>query len=232
MSEWIKELFVTIFGSHSEIATILISMVPIIELRGAIPFGSAVSVWGENALTLWESFFYSVLGSSIVCVFLTFLFWPIFTWLKKTKWFIKLADFIERKLKKNSKNINDKAKEEKNAKKALWLKILGVFAFVAIPLPLTGVWTGTCVALFIGLNKKQTMGVVIVGNVVAGLLMTLISHFVENTLIVLGVFLVLVLLVVLYEIVKSLIEKHKEKKSQQQNIETENEDAEEKASVS
>ena len=41
MSEWIKALFVKIFGTHSEIATFLISMIPIVELRGAIPFGSA-----------------------------------------------------------------------------------------------------------------------------------------------------------------------------------------------
>ena len=43
MSEWIKNLFVAIFGSNSWLATIIISMIPIVELRGAIPFGSAIS---------------------------------------------------------------------------------------------------------------------------------------------------------------------------------------------
>ena len=43
MTEWLKELFVAIFGTNSWLATIIISMIPIIELRGAIPFGSAVS---------------------------------------------------------------------------------------------------------------------------------------------------------------------------------------------
>ena len=101
MSEWIKALFVKIFGTHSEIATFLISMIPIVELRGAIPFGSAKSLWGEHALPLWKSFLVSVLGGVVVAVVLAFLFWPIFNWLKKTKWFNKLATFIENKLNRN-----------------------------------------------------------------------------------------------------------------------------------
>ena len=215
MGEWIRALFVSIFGTHSELATIIISMIPIVELRGAIPFGAATSFWGENALTLWESFAYSVLGSSVVCVILTFLFWPIFKWLKKTKWFKKLADFIERKLHKNSENIDKKADAEKNAKRVRWIKILGVFAFVAIPLPLTGVWTGTCLALFVGLGKLDTMMAVLSGNVVAGLLMTMISYFfADNTMIVLLAFLALVAVFVLYEVIKSLVRKHKSKNAQ------------------
>ena len=139
-------------------------MIPIVELRGAIPFGAAKSFWGENALSLWESFAYSVLGSTLVCVILTFLFWPILKWLKHTKLFNKLAGFIERKLHKNSESIDKKADAEKNEKRVWLIKFLGVFMFVAVPLPLTGVWTGTCLALFIGLSKKDTMISVISGG--------------------------------------------------------------------
>ena len=213
MSEWIKELFVAIFGSHSEIATLLISMIPIVELRGAIPFGSAVSLWGENALNLWVSFAVSVVGSSLVCIILTFAFWPLFNWFKRTKFFKKLATFIENKLNKNSKSINEKTKDEQNEKRILKLKFFGILLFVAIPLPLTGVWTGTCLALFVGLNKKQTLLSVIPGNVIAGLLMTMISYFFEdNTMIVFLVFLGLVVLFALYEVIKHLIVKAKSKK--------------------
>ena len=86
MAEWLKNIFVVIFGEHSGIATFIISMIPIVELRGAIPFGSA-AMWGENTLPIWQSFLYSVAGSTLVCVILTFLFMPIFNWLKKTKIF-------------------------------------------------------------------------------------------------------------------------------------------------
>ena len=227
MTEWLKNLFVSIFGTNSSLATLIISMVPIIELRGAIPFGSAVSLWGENALPLWKSFLFSVLGCSIVCVILTFLFWPLFKWLKSTKGFKKLANAIENKLNRSSKSINDKVQEEKNEKKTRLIKWLGVFVFVAIPLPLTGVWTGTCVALFIGLSKKDTMLSVILGNMVAGLIMLVISYFfADNTMIVLWFFLALVAVFAAFFAVKAIVKKIKDKKKKPQNNQVEFKDNE------
>lgn len=214
MTEWLKELFVSIFGTNSWLATLIISMIPIIELRGAIPFGSATALWGENALPIWKSLIFSVIGCSIVCVILTFLFWPIFKWLKNTKAFKKLANAIENKLNKSSKNINDKVQAEQNKNKTHWIKWWGVFVFVAIPLPLTGVWTGTCVALFIGLSKKDTMLSVILGNMVAGLIMLAITYlFGDNTMIVLWMFLALVAVFLIVLGVRAIIKKVKNKKS-------------------
>lgn len=212
MSEWLKALFASIFGSNSWLATLIISMIPIVELRGAIPFGAATSFWGENALPLWESFLISLAGSSFICIVLTFLFWPIFKWLKKTRGFKKLADFIERKLSKNSKNIDEKTQKENNERKIKLLKIFGVFGFVALPLPLTGVWTGTCLALFVGLSKKETLLTVLPGNLVAGCLMLLISYFfADNTAIILYAFLILVAVFILYEVIKAIVLKIKNK---------------------
>ena len=216
MSEWIKELFVAIFGTNSWLATLIISMIPIVELRGAIPFGSATGFWGENALELWQSLLISLAGSTFVCIILTFLFWPIFKWLKQTKAFKKLALWVENKLNNKAENINNKTENEKDAKKIKWLKIIGIFGFVAIPLPLTGVWTGTCLALFIGLNKKETMSSVILGNIVAGLLMTLISYFfADNTMIVFYAFFILVGVFILFALIKKLIKKIKSKNKMQ-----------------
>ncbi len=221
MSEWIKSLFVAIFGEHSGIATFIISMIPIVELRGAIPFGSATGFWGESALELWQSLLISLAGSSLVCIILTFMFWPIFKWLKHTKVFKKIALWVEKKLNKNAENINNKVKTEKDAKKVKWLKLIGVFGFVAIPLPLTGVWTGTCLALFIGLNKKETMTTVILGNIIAGLLMTLISYFfADNTMIVFYAFFVLVGVFILYGVIRSIIKKVKNKKQKTEQTES------------
>ncbi len=218
MGEWIKNLFVAIFGSHSELATILISMVPIVELRGAIPFGAAKSLWGENALSIWEAFAYSVLGSSLVCIILTFMFWPLFMWFKKTKAFNKLAAAIERKLNRNSADIDKKVKQEKNSKRIRWVKFFGVMLFVGVPLPLTGAWTGTCIAVFIGMSKLDTILSVISGNIIAGLLMTALSGiFADNTMIVFLAFLVLIALFVLYAVIKSVIRKSKEKKAAAKN---------------
>lgn len=226
MSEWIKELFVTIFGSQSWLATLIISMIPIVELRGAIPFGSATAFWGEHALKLWQSLLFSLLGSTIVCVVLTFLFWPIFKWLKSTKTFKKIAVWVEKKLNRNAEGIEKKTQSEKDAKKIKWIKIIGIWGFVSIPLPLTGVWTGTCLALFIGLNKKETMLTVILGNIVAGLLMTLISFFFkDNTMIVFYAFFILVGVFIVYEIIKSIIRKCKKKKTESGKELTETQEA-------
>lgn len=217
MTEWLKALFVSIFGANSELATFFISMIPIVELRGAIPFGTATALWGENALSLPMSLLFSILGSSLVCVILTFLFMPIFKWLSKTKIFNKLAQFIENKLSKHSKELDEKTQKEQNEKRILRIKLIFIFIFVAIPLPLTGVWTGTCLALFIGLNRRQIMATVIGGNVVAGLLMTLVTLvFNDNTLVVLYAFLILTAAFILFEVVKMLINRAKSKKKQSQ----------------
>lgn len=220
MTEWLKSLFVAIFGSNSAFATTIISMIPIIELRGAIPFGSAVELWGENALPVWKSFIFSVIGCSIVCVVLTFLFWPIFKWLKNTKAFKKLAGAIENKLNNSSKSINDKVDAEKDKSKTHWIKWWGVFTFVAIPLPLTGVWTGTCIALFIGLSKKDTMLSVILGNMLAGLIMLGITYiFGDNTMIVVWMFLALVAIFACVLGIRAIIKKSKSKKITQTKTE-------------
>ena len=215
MSEWIEKLFVSIFGTNSEIATFIISMIPIVELRGAIPFGSAVSMWGENALPVWKSFLLSIGGSSLICVVLTFLFMPILNWLKKTRVFMRFANWIENKLSKNSEKINNNANSEKDEKKKNLIKWWGVFVFVSIPLPLTGVWTGTAIALFIGMNWKQTLSSVILGNCVAGLIMMAISYiFKDNTMIVFLIFLALVVVFVLFALIKNIINKRKHKSTE------------------
>ena len=134
------------------------------------------------------------------------LFNQYFLGLKKLSYLKKFADWLERKLKRKSENIENKTDVQENSKKKLWIKILGVFCFVAIPLPLTGVWTGTCLALFIGLNRKQTMLSVLSGNAVAGgtddanFLLFCRQHFYCFIWI-----LVLVVIFVLYEIIKSLV---------------------------
>lgn len=212
MAEWLKNIFVAIFGEHSGIATFIISMIPIVELRGAIPFGSASAMWGANALPVWLSFLLAVAGSSLVCVILTFMFMPIFNWMKKRQFFKKAAKSIEKKVSKNTEKIEEDAKKEKNEKRKKIVKWLGVFAFVAIPIPLTGVWTGTVIALFIGMNKLEIITSVISGNLVAGLIMMALSYcFADNTIIVLWVFLGLVALFALVALAQKLIKKIKNK---------------------
>ncbi len=187
-------------------------MIPIVELRGAIPFAMSKSLWGASALSNWSAFLWAMLGSSLVVPFVALCFVPIINWLKKTKIFRKMAVAIENKVAKHSKKLIDK-EDQNQRRKTFWVKVIGVFVFVAVPLPLTGVWTGTAVAVMIGLNFWVSCASVMVGNVVAGLLITLLSSVTDNAstiiLIVFGVFLAAVLG---WGLIKYLIAKVKSKK--------------------
>jgi len=242
MVETIQEIFKNIFNDNAWLATMIISMIPIVELRGGIPFGMSKSFWGANALTNWESLGWSFLGSSIVVPFLALLFLPIINWLKTTKLFKKFATKIEDMIKSKSQKISDKANsetenqqmidvnnlsdtiendkqpaKEENVKKnkfnkQFFAKYFGVMLFVAIPIPLTGVWTGTAIAVMLGLKFWQTCSVVIIGNLIAGVIMqTICAIFPNFTTWILIIFLAITFILIIFGIIKNKIRKNKAK---------------------
>ena len=209
MVEVFSNILTSLFGSNSWLATIFISMFPIIELKGAIPVGMSHDFWGNNALNSTQAYLCSLLGSSIVVPILALIFMPILKWMKSTKIFKKISQLIETKIKKSSTKINEKVDAQRSKKKTV-LKMLGIFLFVADPFPFTGVWTGTCVGLAIGLSFWQTVLSIILGNLVAGtLVMFVCSVFPQFTTILFFVMLAIVLLVLVVMIVKTLASKNK-----------------------
>ncbi len=136
---------------------LLISMVPIIELRGAIPVAFALE------LDPVISFIVAIVGNILPMPFILLLIKPICNWLKTTRLFAWLPRFLEKKVQKN------RAKVEKYAK---W----GLLLFVAIPLPGTGAWTGALVASFLDFKFKDAMFAIIGGVLVAGLIMSIFSY--------------------------------------------------------
>lgn len=231
MTEFIENIFSNLFGNNVVLATILIAIVPVIELKGAIPFSMSPQIWGVAALPYWEAFLYGLVGSSMVVPILALIYIPIINWLKKTKLFKKLAEKLENRVNSKKERLEEKTQidntniessgENKNNvdvqnkkivyNKKFFLKLFGVFAFVAIPLPLTGVWTGTCVAIALGLGFWWTCASVILGNVVAGLLITLISSlFGDATLIF---FYILIAIILVFFVVKLILKLIKNKKT-------------------
>ncbi|MBR1984251.1 MAG: small multi-drug export protein [Clostridia bacterium] len=229
MTEFIENIFSTIFGNNVILATILIATIPIIELKGAIPFSMSPEIWGTVALSEWKAFLFAFLGSSLIVPILALIYNPIIKWLKTTKLFRKIAEKIENRVsskkQKIEEDVNNKTEnkesldnsENRQAKKfdkKFILKLLGVFMFVAIPLPLTGVWTGTCIAVALGLNFGWTCLTIISGNLIAGLIITLISHlFGEATIIFVYILLAIVVLVILFGLIKKLISKKASEKT-------------------
>lgn len=237
MTEFIENIFSTLFGNNVVLATILIAVVPVIELKGAIPFSMSPQIWGAAALPYWEAFLYGLIGSCMVVPILALLYIPIINWLKKTKLFKRLAEKLENRVNSKKEKLEEKAEnedtnnseqlvvEEKNQiqtnkkekrvyDKKFFLKLLGVFTFVAIPLPLTGVWTGTCIGVALGLGFWWTCASVILGNVVAGLLITLVSSlFGDATLIFFYILIAAILIFVLVKLILKLIKRKKEKQN-------------------
>ncbi len=183
MTEFIRE-----FIGNDYWATVIMSLVPLIELKGGIVFARGTSSFGFlNALLL------SYAGSTIVFIPIYFLLRPILNLLKKIKWFNGFANKVEgyflQKAEDTLKKQQAKLKEEnldltltdeeleiKSKKKQTFIKQLGVFIFVAIPLPMTGVWTGTAIAVFLNLKFKDVILPVMLGNLVAGLIISLLAE--------------------------------------------------------
>ena len=165
MVKFIQELI-----GNDLLSTTIMSFIPLIELKGGIVFARGAGFSFLEALLL------SYVGSTLVFFPIYFLLRPILNLFKKIKWFEKFALKIE-------KYFADKAEEtlkerqEKGGKgiSAEMLKRLGVFLFVAIPLPMTGVWTGTAIAVFLNLKFKDAVLPVIIGNLVAGLIISALA---------------------------------------------------------
>lgn len=207
MSDIIQNFILSIFGDNPILATIVISMVPVVELRGAIPFGSSKEIWGDNALSVLEASFYTVIGSIISALAVILLMIPIFKLLKKTKIFRRFIESLEIKFKKKSDKI--KMDAEENKKKSL-KKWLGVMTFVAIPLPLTGVWTGSAVAVFLEMGFWKSFTSISIGAIIAACIVMIVSSILGDGALVIfyAFFIILIVLVVAY-IVKALFIKKK-----------------------
>ena len=151
----IENFFLNTLGK--ELCVLLCSMLPIIELRGAIPLGAALG------LPWWENYLLAVIGNFIPAPFILLFIRKILEWMKKVKHLDKFALWLEKKADKNKERIE---------KYSFW----GLFALVAIPLPGTGAWTGSLVAALMHVKFPKAILAVICGILAAGVIVTLISY--------------------------------------------------------
>ena len=135
----------------------LISMVILIEQRGAIPVG--IIAYHINPILV---FFVSLAGSLVPAPFIYLFFNKIMAWMKTIKAFDKITNFLEKKVQKGAKKFEGKTE-------------LALITFVGIPLPTTGIWTGSAVASFLGMNFKKSMICVFLGGVISATIITVLS---------------------------------------------------------
>ncbi len=195
MAESIVNFFRELIG-NDYITVFIVSMIPFVEVRGSIPLAIAM---GMNALAAMGLAF---LGSAICCPIVLAILRPIINWLKKFKVFRAIVEAIEDGFKSKAKGVEDKANQF-DTSRIERRKMLGLYAFVAFPVPMTGVWTGTAIGAFIDMSFLKTVLVVIVGDLTACGIMTLLSYFLSDYIdIILTVVLVIVLLAITYFIVR------------------------------
>lgn len=138
-----------------ELTVLLTAALPIIELRGAIPVGISLGLSPLHAAIL------SFIGSMIPVPFILFTIRPIFNYMKKTKTFRKVVHRLTDRSMNGSGNIQ---------KYGAW----GLLIFVAIPLPGTGVWSGSLAAALLDMRFKWAFPAILVGNLIAaGIIMGL-----------------------------------------------------------
>lgn len=142
------------------IMVFLVSMVPLIELRGAIPI--AVGMGLDKLI----SFIISIIGNMLPVPFIFLFARKILEWGKDKKVIGKFFTWCLNKGEKGGNKLKEKAG------KGLYFAL---FLFVGIPLPGTGAWTGTLAASILNLDFKKTIIAVILGVLLAGLIMMAIS---------------------------------------------------------
>ncbi len=137
--------------------TLVTGMLPILEIRGAIPVGVAAG------MDPWAAFAVGLIGNMIPVPFLILLTRKVLNWMKKHHLLDKFTSFLERK-------------GSEKAKKVQRYSFWGLFILVAIPLPGTGAWTGALVASLLDMRLKRALPAIGMGVAVAGLIILVFTY--------------------------------------------------------
>ena len=135
--------------------TFLVSMIPVIELRGAIP--SAIAMGIET----WLACVLSIIGNMLPIPFILLFIRKIFEWMKRFEKLGKIATKLEERAEKKGGGVRKS-------------ELIGLCLFVAIPLPGTGAWTGALIAALMKMRLSRALPTIFAGVVIAGIAVTLV----------------------------------------------------------
>ena len=146
------------------IVVFFVSMVPFIELRGAVPIG--LSNWLGDPLPIAPLYAVCIIANMLPVPIIFFFARKVLIWGKDKKYIGKFFTWCYEKGEKGGKKLQEKAG------RGLYFAL---FLFVGIPLPGTGAWTGTLAASFLDMDFKKSTVAVMAGVVLAGIIMGLAS---------------------------------------------------------
>lgn len=159
MSERLAEYIVELLDGKlaSELIAFIVSMLPVLELRGGLVAAKLLDV------EFVKAFIICFIGNMLPIPFILFFIRRIFNFLKKFKKTEKIIEKLEMRSVRKADNVR---------KYRLW----GLFIFVAIPLPGTGAWTGALIADLFDIRVKHSLPVIAAGVLVAGLIVSALSY--------------------------------------------------------
>jgi len=163
MTESIADFFVTVFRDKipAELIVFLVSLCPILELRGGMIAASLLKIDFVTA------FIICYFGNIIPIPFILLFIRKIFQFLRDKKGFSKIIEKLE---------IRSMRKSEKMKKASVW----GLFAFVAIPLPGTGGWTGALIAALLDMRIRRSFPIIALGILTAGIIMSIPTYIIPS----------------------------------------------------
>ncbi len=141
-----------------QLVTFVVAMLPIAELRGAIPLG----IFGLG-LSVAEAFLWSILGNALAGALVVLFLDPVSELLRKLPLFDRFFTWLfERTRRRHTKTFER-------------YQDLALFVFVAIPLPMTGAYTGAAAAFVFGVRKTAAIPIITLGVIAAGIVVTLVA---------------------------------------------------------
>ena len=156
MDQFVPALVDAFGGAPAELIVFLISLLPLLELRGGILAAGLLHVGIARA------FFFCLAGTVLPVPFILLFFRQILEWLRNTR-FVRLVRRIEDKLDRKSRQIEK-------------YKTFGLMVFVAVPLPGTGAWTGAMAAALMGMRFRDAAVSIVLGCVVADAIMCVLAY--------------------------------------------------------
>lgn len=142
--------------------TMLVSMIPVVELRGGIPFGVT------QGLPVWAAYLAAVTGNILPVPFILVYIRNVFKWMRRhLPRLNRLVDRLERKAHLKGQTVTK-------------YKYLGLILFVAIPLPGTGAWTGALAAAFLDMPLRKALPSILIGILIAGAAISILTFGVAS----------------------------------------------------
>jgi len=156
--DFLVEFFINLFGSiNKDIIIFIISLMPILELRGGLLAASLLDVEFVRAAII------CVIGNILPIPFVLLFLRFILDLFEKWKFTKKIVSWLEKKVEEKREQIDKYG-------------YLGLIIFVGIPLPGTGAWTGSLIAIMLGMNRKKSFICILLGIIIAAIIMSILSY--------------------------------------------------------